>query len=154
MAEPQQTRRHSPPGRKKVRISYICHEGIDANLTIASRGISNKSVGAKFTRNRNFFRRFSVSSARPERFLYGRYWDPTPERGVPWGYPMHNWAPYWLFTMVYACVPHFNLWRGHKHPCSFQLRIALNLKSTSHYMGIDLVPYVKSRTGAQHSCKI
>ena len=55
-------------------------------------------------------------------------------------YPMHNWAPYWLFTMVYACVPHFNLWRGHKHPCSFQLRIALNLKSTRHYMGIDLVP--------------
>ena len=47
-------------------------------------------------------------------------------------YPMHNWAPYWLFTMVYACVPHFNLWRGHKHPCSFQLRIALNLKSTRH----------------------
>ena len=42
-------------------------------------------------------------------------------------YPMHNWAPYWLFTMVYACVPHFNLWRGLKHPCSFQLRIALNL---------------------------
>ena len=33
-------------------------------------------------------------------------------------YPMHNWAPYWPFTMVYACVPHFNLWRGHKHPCS------------------------------------
>ena len=63
---------------------------------------------------------------------------------------MHSWAPYWLFTMVYACVPHFNLWRGHKHPCSFQLRIALNLKSTSHYMGIDLVPYVKSRTSAQH----
>ena len=69
-------------------------------------------------------------------------------------YPMHNWAPYWLFTMVYACVPHFNLWRGHKHPCSFQLRIALNLKSTRHYMGIDLVPYVKSRTSAQHNCKI
>ena len=20
-----------------------------------------------------------------ERFLYGRYWDPTPERRVPWG---------------------------------------------------------------------
>ena len=38
-------------------------------------------------------------------------------------YPMHNWAPYWLFTMVYACIPHFNLWRGHKHLCSFQLRI-------------------------------
>ena len=55
-------------------------------------------------------------------------------------YPMHNWAPYWLFTMVYACVPHFNLWWSHKHPCSFQLRIALNLKSTKHYMGIDLVP--------------
>ena len=69
-------------------------------------------------------------------------------------YPMHNWAPYWLFTMVYACVPHFNLWRAHKHPCSFQLRIALNLKSTRHYMGIDLVPYVKSRTSAQHNCKI
>ena len=48
----------------------------------------------------------------------------------------------------------FNLWRGHKHPCSFQLRIALNLKSTSHYMGVDLVPYVKSRTSAQHNCKI
>ena len=69
-------------------------------------------------------------------------------------YPMHNWAPYWLFTLVYACVPHFNMWRGHKHPCSFQLRIALNLKSTRHYMGIDLVPYVKSRTSAQHNCKI
>ena len=69
-------------------------------------------------------------------------------------YPMHNWAPYWLFTMVYACVPHFNLWRGHKHPCSFQLRIALNLKSTRHYRGFDLVPYVKSRTSAQHNCKI
>ena len=69
-------------------------------------------------------------------------------------YPMHNWAPYWLFTMVYACVPHFNLWRGHRHPCSFQLRIALNLKSTRHYMGIDLVPYAKSRTSAQHNCKI
>ena len=51
-------------------------------------------------------------------------------------YPMHNWVPYWLFTMVYACVPHFNLWGGHKHPCSFQLRIALNLKSTRHYMGL------------------
>ena len=69
-------------------------------------------------------------------------------------YPMHNWVPYWLFTMVYSCVPHFNLWRGHKHPCSFQLPIALNLKSTRHYMGIDLVPYVKSRTSAQHNCKI
>ena len=69
-------------------------------------------------------------------------------------YPMHNWAPYWLFTMVHACVPHFNLWRVHKHPCSFQLRIALNLKSTRRYMGIDLVPYVKSRTSAQHNCKI
>ena len=34
-------------------------------------------------------------------------------------YPMHNLVPYWLSTMVYACVPHFNLWRGHKHPCSF-----------------------------------
>ena len=42
-------------------------------------------------------------------------------------------------TMVYACVPHFNLWRGH-NPCSFQLRMALNLKSTRRYMGIDLVP--------------
>ena len=69
-------------------------------------------------------------------------------------YPMHNWAPYWLFTMVYACVPHFNLWRGHKHSCSFQLRIALNLKSTRRYMGIDLFPYVRSRTGAQHDRKI
>ena len=69
-------------------------------------------------------------------------------------YPMHNWAPYWLFTMVYACVPHFNLWRGYKHPCSFQLRIALNLKLTRHYMGIDLVPCVKSCTRAQHNCKI
>ena len=69
-------------------------------------------------------------------------------------YPMHNWAPYWLFTIVYACVPHFNLWRGLKHPCSFQLRIALNLKSTRHYMGIDLVPYVKSHTSARHNCKI
>ena len=69
-------------------------------------------------------------------------------------YPMHNWVPYWLFRMVYACVPHFNLWRGHKHPCSFQLRKALNLKSTGHYMGIDLVPYVKSRTSTQHNCKI
>ena len=67
-------------------------------------------------------------------------------------FPMHNWAPYWLFRMVYPCVPHFNLWRGHKHPCSFQLRIALNLKSTRHYMGIDLD--VKSRTSAQHNCKI
>ena len=69
-------------------------------------------------------------------------------------YSMHNWVPYWLFTMVYACVPHFNLRRGHKHPCSFQLRIALNRKSTRHYMGIDLVLYVKSRTSAQHNCKI
>ena len=69
-------------------------------------------------------------------------------------YPMHNCAPCWLFTMVYAYVPHFNLWQGHKHPCSFQLRIALNLKSTRHYVGIDLVPHVKSRTSAQHNCKI
>ena len=52
MAGPQQTRRHSPPRRQKVRISFICHERIGANLTIASRGISNESVGAKFTRNR------------------------------------------------------------------------------------------------------
>ena len=59
---------------------------------------------------------------------------------------IHRWP--------YACVPHFNLWRGHKHPCSFQLRIALNLKSTRHYMGIDLVPYVKSHTSAQNNCKI
>ena len=39
---------------KKVRISNICHERIDANCTIASRGISNESVGAKFTRNGRF----------------------------------------------------------------------------------------------------
>ena len=52
MAGPQQTRRHSPPGMQKVRISYICHVGIDANLTVASRGISNESAGAKFTWNR------------------------------------------------------------------------------------------------------
>ena len=45
------------------------------------------------------------------------------------------------------------LWRGHKHPCSFQLRIALNLKSTRHYVRIDMAPYVKSRTSAQHNCK-
>ena len=38
-------------GGKKVRISYICHERINANLTIARREISNESVGAKFTRN-------------------------------------------------------------------------------------------------------
>ena len=25
--------------------------------------------------------------AAAERFLYGCYWDPTPERMVPWGYP-------------------------------------------------------------------
>ena len=68
-------------------------------------------------------------------------------------YAMHNWAPYWLFTMSYACVQHFNLWRGHKHPCSFQLHIALNLKSARHYVGIDLVPYIKSHTSAQHNCK-
>ena len=86
MTEPQQTRRHSPLRRQKVRISYICHKRIDANFTIASREISNESVGAKCTRNGYFFPRFSVSSARPERSLYGRYWDPTPERGVPWGY--------------------------------------------------------------------
>ena len=60
-------------------------------------------------------------------------------------YPMHTWVPYWLFTMVYACV---------SHPCPFQLRIAPNLKSTRNYMGIDLVPYVKSHTSAQHNCKI
>ena len=43
---------HSPTHpRNKARISCICHEQIDANLTIASRGISNESVGAKFTRN-------------------------------------------------------------------------------------------------------
>ena len=66
-------------------------------------------------------------------------------------YRMHNWEPYWLFTMVYACVPHFNLWQGHKHPCSFQLRtgIALNLKSTRHYMGIDLGPFSISYLEAQ-----
>ena len=85
MAEPQQTRRHSPPGRQKLRISYICQERIKANLTVASRGIFNESVGVKFTRNRYFFLRFSVSLARPEIFLYCSYWDPTPERGVPWG---------------------------------------------------------------------
>ena len=39
-------------GGQKVRISYICHERTDGNLTIASRGITNESVGAKFTRNR------------------------------------------------------------------------------------------------------
>ena len=61
-------------------------------------------------------------------------------------YPMHNWAPYWLFKMVYACIPHFDLWWGHKQPCSFQLRIALNLRSTRHCVGIDLVSCVKSRT--------
>ena len=69
-------------------------------------------------------------------------------------FPMHDWASYWLFTMVYVCVPHFILWRGHKHPCSFQLRIALNLKLTRHYVRIDLVPCVKSCTSTQHNCKI
>ena len=49
MAEPQQARRYSPPGRQKnqVRISYICQERIDANLIEASRGMSNESVGYK-----------------------------------------------------------------------------------------------------------
>ena len=28
LAEPQQTRQDSPPGRQKVRISYLCHERI------------------------------------------------------------------------------------------------------------------------------
>ena len=37
-------------------------------------------------------------------------------------YPVHNWAPYRLFTMIYARVPYFYLWRGQKHPSSFQLR--------------------------------
>ena len=68
-------------------------------------------------------------------------------------YPKHYWTPYWLFTMVYARVSHFNLRRGHKHLCSFQLCIALNLKSTRHYVGIDMAPYVKSHTSAQHNCK-
>ena len=29
---------------------------------------------------------FSHLVAPAERFLYGCYWDPTPERRVPWGY--------------------------------------------------------------------
>ena len=74
-------------GGKKInwlRISYICHERIIANLTVASRGISNELVGAIFIRNESFFPRISVLLARPERFLYGNNWDPTPECWVPW----------------------------------------------------------------------
>ena len=35
------------------QMSYICHERIGANLTVTSWGISEESVGAKFTRNRS-----------------------------------------------------------------------------------------------------
>ena len=37
-------------------------------------------------------------------------------------YPMHNSASLRLFTLIYACVPHFQIWKEHKHLCSFQLR--------------------------------
>ena len=86
MTEPQQTRRHSPPGKQK-KSGFLIFAMNGSMRTIANRGISNESVGAKFKRNPYFFPRFSVSLARPERFLYRSYWDPMPERGVPWGKP-------------------------------------------------------------------
>ena len=72
---------------------------MDANLTVASRGICNESIGAKFTRNQWFFHWFSVWPARPERFLYGsncmgphaRAWG-----SLPWGYLFSPREPYAL----------------------------------------------------------
>ena len=81
---------HNKPGgihnrvvTKSQDFSYF-YERIDANLTVASRGLSNESVGAKITRNRSFFHQVSVSPAPAESFFYGSNWDPTTERGVPW----------------------------------------------------------------------
>ena len=89
---------------EKERISS-CHEWKNANLTVASRGISNESVSAKFTRNRYIFHQFSVSSARPEIFLCGSYWDPTPESGVPWDY--HKIKAWWL-TIIQIWRKYYN----------------------------------------------
>ena len=83
MAEPQQTRRHSPPGRRKVRMSYICHGRIDANLTVASRWISNESVGTNLQGIGNFFPGFQSRSLDPKDFCMEVTGTPRPSVGFP-----------------------------------------------------------------------
>ena len=70
-------------GKRKVRISYICRERIDANLTVASREIS-KECRCKVYKESLFFHRFSFSIARPERFLYWSYWFPGATLLLTW----------------------------------------------------------------------
>ena len=51
MAEPQQTRWHSPPGMQKSQDFLYLAWADRFEPSVASRGICNESVGAKFTRN-------------------------------------------------------------------------------------------------------
>ena len=68
--KPQQTMRHSPPGRQKFRISYICHERIDASLTEASRGISNDSVWKIYKESIIFSSVFSLTRSTRKSFVW------------------------------------------------------------------------------------
>ena len=77
-------------GGKKVRISYICHDRIDANLTVASRGKSNESLGAKFTRNQYFFPSFQSRSLDPKDFCMGATGTPHQSVGFSGANQQHD----------------------------------------------------------------
>ena len=73
---------HSKPGGiyhredEKVRIS-ICHERVDANLTLASTGICNELVQCKiYNKSAIFSSIFSLVHSTWKIFLYGNNWDP------------------------------------------------------------------------------
>ena len=84
---------HSKPGGiyhredEKVRIS-ICHERVDANLTLASTGISNELVQCKiYNKSAIFSSIFSLVHSTWKIFCMEIIGTPTPEcAGIPLGY--------------------------------------------------------------------
>ena len=79
MAEPQQTRRHSPPGRRKSQdFWYLPRADWCEPYRCESRNmlfISRYKIYKESAILSCFF-----SLARPEKCLYGSNWDPKPER--------------------------------------------------------------------------
>ena len=56
MAEPQHTRRHSQPGRQKVRVSYICHDRQSAGFPGAIRHQTKNQFHNDVTKWKHFLR--------------------------------------------------------------------------------------------------
>ena len=67
-----------------------------------------------------------------ERFLYGCYWDPTPERRVPWGYIIHVIEWKYGLQAVWT-IPHFiifNFFSLHIHTIGMVMVVTISTLCT------------------------